>query len=381
MAIGTSGKVNAFSRIPEATYGVPVVAGIGAAKAFQQILAKKADNPVRIEVRTKNNSEFATGTNFATRQYTAEHDASASYSIELDSYTLALILHSVLHTITSSAPYAGAAVAVKQHISKPYDPKISVAAVARTLLEYLANPDNTGAAAVYFDRVLPGAVIQSAEFKGEGSGTIECTIQVVTAGSIVAPSLHNVDFSDTANCTVIKLSAANPFFQNPTARIRLRDVSTLANSISIGCKLRNWMVKIDNKLLAELGYQPHCSGNLFDSADASQGIVRSRMLMEGQDIMVKYQVEMGNIDFQKHLSTQRPFDTIIDFTTQKLIATVGATNYYHNASFEAFNTQFKSVDYSAPNNILVADIESTLLDDGQGVFKSVVENETASYLV
>jgi hypothetical protein len=370
--ISTVGKVYGLSRVPESAYGVAVAAANGAGKAHHQVLLKKADNPVKVEVRTKNNQEFATGSNFATRQYTTEHDGNFNFNIDLDSFSLGLLLHSALGSIVSTAPYAGAA-AVKKHVYKPYDPKVTAQLPSRTLLEFLA---------VGEDRVFPGGVVQSLELKGDGSGTIEASVTIITAGSIIKPSLHNVDWADTANVTVIKLSNVNPFFENPQARIILSDVATQANPINIGCTLRNWSIKIENKLLAELGYQPGCSGNYFDPLDPTQGIVRTRLLSEGQDIMLKYQVELGAQDYLNYLSTQRPFDFVQTLGTRKLIATgTGPVDYYHNASFRAFNTQIKSVDRSAPNNILIADIEPMILDDGSGIFQAIVENETASYLV
>jgi hypothetical protein len=362
MPTNTEGKEYFISRIPEASYDTPVPIVGTNPKNYWKLPVSREDQPVDYEVRTADDSDVATGSNFARNQYITEHDARLPINnMRCDALLMPLFLYSALGAIASSS-FSGGDASAKRHLITPASPKTVQQLPPYTLIEQILPTE---------DFQWPSFVLDQLDLSGDATDIVRMNHQWIGSGRQVAPSAFTP-------ATHAEAEPSRIFFYNTQSALTIADAGG-ANPAAVGCKLRNWGISIQNNHQADDGYLPQCN-KFVDPANKERGIYRARCLRGRQVITLRFTVEAeAGSTFINDLKIQKPLDWS-HLMDGPLIA--GAATKTNQVRLHAFLTRYSALRRSQSGNILRYEIESKVMEDSSGnTFEADCQNAQASYTV
>lgn len=205
----------------------------------------------QIEVGTANNEGHATGTDWATEQWTERHDVNIPFSIDPSILMLRRLLNAAFGQVSSSTPTAG----VTKDVFTPQDANVS-----RQLPVYWLN-EMCGSA---HDALYPSCMLEKATFKGEELGKLNVSGNFRGSGRQILSS----DISPTPE-------TGKYYLKNTHSKIVRAAAATPGTPVkTYQCGLQSFMFDVDNAPDQNAGYDPGCQ-RFYDPNDPDSGIIRS----------------------------------------------------------------------------------------------------------
>lgn len=331
----------ARSKFPQANYKTATDAADP--ENFVEFLVSDK-NLATLSTNSEDNREDSTGYEQPTEEYITDHDTArqAERAVCFEEVGRDLLL--ALGSVTTTQPNAGAAPTVYKHVFKRMD--MSAAGrqlLAMTLIEIVGDAIN---------RLLPSMLVESLDFKGEGTKRIRESMALRGSGKVVTPSGLTVD--DIEPLTGLHYAL------NSQVKLTLADAGTLANSSDFGAggKLDSWSFGIKNALLADEGFRP--GAGLYQTAnDPASGAIRSECLVGLTTFMMDYQARLlAQSEQLAALRAKKQLDGKVE-----MIGSLISGAYNHKLTIHAPRLSYETVETPTSNGLYRVGIKSKIFYD------------------